>query len=1457
MLFQAFSQSQQESPLFVKQYTTEDGLSNASITSIIQDAKGFMWIGTEMGLNRFDGNAFKQFLLTFDQQEYLGLTNVSHLFMDRDGSLWVASDVLTQYISEKEYFSHQIFSREEFFGLPGYRINALCQDLQDRFWIATHEGMSVIDKNTGLIEDVLSRDVLTITPETINYLMQEEFPADVVSAAASLLHKNYYSEDAFVDEFNQLLPENLREIYISELLKAVDWKKDVNAPLDNSVRYIKRDDRGGMWIVYSQHGLSHIDPASQEYRHFTHVVDPSLNPGDLINNIVVSDGMVWIATTQEGLKVMEIETGDVRNIELDGVKYIHHLMKEDNIIWVSTSNGLFSYCTINETVQQVGLIQPGQRQWLRPIVKYTYRDDHDNLWIGTEHYGLLLAQARRSFHSYDTHIFSSIGEITSNVVRATNHDSRGRTWVGYSDGRVELFNNDGTMTTLNRVPGLGQNMQDVHAIFRDKDDNMWVGSYQGGLEKYDINGNPVVHYKTDCSAGYEIPGNDIRAMTADGDGNLLVAIQGKGFAKICRSTGQVSYVSSVYCEEDRQQPYIWIWALLTDSRGRLWLAGNSGLTLYDIESSAFEHFQFDDRRRSVLSIRSLTEDPSGLLWLSTDFGVVVFNPDNQTYLMINQDLGLSSNITASITSDINGNIWAGTIDGLNLINNQHLGIDHTTSLDTVNTGIFSQNINSFYKSDGLISNHFIYNSVNRNDAGWLYFGTSHGVVFFHPDSIILNSFIPPVYITGISLFNKEIGIGDDSGILDRSITSQRKIKLKHNQNSLSFTFSALNFINAEKNQYAYILEGFENGWNYTGSGNVATYTNLRHGHYRFRVRAANNDGLWADNEAVLDIIITPPFYLTHWAFFGYMLFVLGILFLLRYIVKTKTTARMEIKRMQEIDNLKSRFFTNIAHEIRTPLLLISGPLDNLLSKRENFDWKKDFFQVHIMHRNIQRLQHLVNQFLDFRRIDTGGYSLKVVGGDIISFVKEVSLSFSSLARQKDISFSFQYEDCDHFAWFDPEVIETVVTNLVSNAIKFTPENGQVRVELRGYHQSDKYQSSFYAKDFITISVIDSGPGIAPEMREKIFERYLRIRSDSGEGQKGTGIGLSIVKEMVELHKGKIKVSPNDPENYGRGSTFTVYIPHGESYYSGAISPENLNKPLIVKENQAETVEGVCPDLLLQAEQQGPDYRDLPTVLIVEDDPDTRLFLNKELLQHYKVIEAGSAEEGLELARNCIPDVVISDIMLPGICGDKMCQILRSEIQTDHIPVILLTAKVSEEDRVSGFKCGADAYLTKPFRIEELLVRINNLVETRDRIINKFSSDFARNSLRKIRMSSEDRFMQKVLDIVQDNISNPDLDVDFLTVQLGMSRAQLYRKFNSIIKQPVKEFVRTVRLKKAEEMMMQDDTNISGIAYAVGFSSPPYFTRCFKATYGVTPSEYMQKKDKLPLAGQDEDAAEKR
>ena len=1450
LLFQAFGQSQQGNPLFVRQFTTEDGLSNASVTSIIQDIQGFMWIGTEMGLNRYDGTIFRQFLLSRDQQETSSLTNISQLYLDREGSLWAASDVVSQYISTREKLSHHIFREDPLYGMPGHRINSICRDSNDRYWIGTHEGISILDRNKGFVENVSSRHYVTITAETINHLMQGQIPSNFISAAASLLDKPFQSDKELVYELNQLLADSLQETHRAELLKSCVREKDPNSPLDNSVRLVKVDNYGAVWIVYSQHGISRIDPETQKYRHYSHIVDPGLNPGDLINYISVADGMVWIASTQEGLKVMDVESGMVRSIDIDGVKYIYHLMKEGTDLWVSTNSGLFLFCTINETVQHVSFIEPGRRQWLKPIVKYTYRDNHDNLWIGTEHYGLLLAQSRKSFHSYDIHINSNITGNISNVVRAISHDARGGVWVGYSDGRVDIFDDKGMVGNPSRPPDSGLITQDIHAILRDADGNMLVGSYQGGIEVYDSNGILVRQYRTDNPEVFAIPGNDIRDMATDNNGNLLVAIQGKGFAKINRSTGRVSYTSSKYTDDNRQQPYLWIWSLLVDRHGILWLSGNMGLTRYDIETSSYQHFRFDDGGQSFSSIRSLEEDASGLLWLATDFGVLIFNPVNHTYIRINKDQGLSANLTAGITRDVKGNIWVSTMNGLNLFNTRSLGIDLATRLDTLDPGIFTSSINRFNKSDGLISNHFIYNSHNQNEEGWLYFGTSHGVVFFHPDSITLNHHKPPVFITGMSLFNKKVEIDDDSGIFSESISTQNQIMLRHNQNSLTFSFSALNFINSDENQYAYILEGFDKDWYHVGSGHDATYTNLRHGHYRFRVRAANNDGVWSDDEARLDIAIAPPFFLTNWAFFGYLVITLGLLFLLRYIIKIKVTARMEVKRMQEIDTLKSGFFTNVAHEIRTPLLLISGPLDNLLKKRENFDWKKDFFQVHLMQRNVQRLQHLVNQFLDFRRIDTGAYRLNIVGGNIITFVKEITRSFTSLARQKGISLTFHHEECDDFAWFDPEIIETVVTNLVSNAIKFTPENGQVKLELRGHHQSDKYQSSFYAKDFISIRVIDTGPGVAPGMREKIFERYLCIKSANNQSLKGSGIGLSIAKEMIELHKGKIKVTANDPEDYSKGSTFTVYFPHGESYYAGAVSHESPRASVLQREDGPETDVVPISGTTRQSEYTYLDNQDVPTLLIVEDDADTRLYLKQELVRYYRILEAESAEEGLEIARNHIPELVISDIILPGISGEEMCQTMKSEMQTDHIPIILLTARASANGKVSGLKCGADAYITKPFSIEELLIRIRNLVETRKRIIEKFSSDFARSPLNQIRKSSDDTFMQKVLDIIQDNISNPDLDVDFLTDKLGMSRAQLYRKFNSIIKQPVKEFVRTVRLKKAAEMLMHDDNNITGIAYTVGFSSPPYFTRCFKATYGVTPTEFIQNRGKCPGAGKD-------
>lgn len=1418
--------------LHVQQFSTDHGLSNASVTSIIQDKQGYIWVGTEFGLNRFDGYQFKHYYKSWDKQTINNLTFVSNLFLDNDSNLWVASDGVLAYDQAIDRFVNQRVSIDSVQQNYNNRYNCITQDKLNRFWVASYGGIKLIDRSNERITSVSSKEIITIIPETITQLMEMKVPAEIVAAAASFLNKSFNSEKNLFDVINVLVNKEVLQEHFSALLNLCKRESDPNAPMNNYVKMVSVDHDGAIWIVYTQNGLSRIDPRSFEYKHYEYVVDNRLNPGDLINHILIDENKVWIATTQEGLKVLDLKTNELKKININNETYLYHLMKNGNLLWISTNRGLYTYDIEKQSVQCISFEQAWNRQLTKSVVRSTFIDNHKNLWIATEHHGLLLADSRKNFYSFDEHLYAS-RESQNAICRAVAIDNNGNTWVGYSDGNLEIFNKNGTSRLIAR----NTKFQDIHTIWFDGENHVWVGSYLGGLEKYNLNGQLVKHYTHENTAGYRLPANDVRDIDADNNGNIYVAIHGKGFVVIDKNNGKVVFTSKSFDELGNQLPFIWVWSILVDINNQVWLAGSTGLTRYNVSDSSFKHFIFGSEQTSNSSIRSIAEDRNGLIWLSTEYGILAFNPKNESSLRITEENGLSSNLTTAVISDHNGNLWASTMNGLNLIRNVNNWMNLKGNFDTINVQLSQQNISRFFKSDGLLSDHFLFNAVNSDKKDWLYFGTSYGLVFFHPDSIHTSYFKPPVYIQSVAISNRKLEVNDQTGLLTKNIDIQKSIELNYHQNAISFQYAALNFINSSKNLYAYKLEGFDKEWNYVGDKREANYTNLPPGRYLFKVKATNNDGLWSNREAAFAVHIKPPLWLTKWAMLLYILFFAAIVFIFQYILVIKANARFKIQRMQEIDALKSRFFTNVAHEIRTPLLLISAPLEKLINSRENFDWKNDYFQIHLMHRNVKRLHKLVNQFLDFKKIDTGHYKLGVVAGDIIAFVSEISRTFQSMANDKNISFSFNNINCENAAWFDPEIIETVLTNLLSNAIKFTPENGNIKVELKLNKQSEKFQDNFYAKEFISISVIDSGPGIPPEMRNSIFDCYTQIHINRNKQFKGSGIGLSIVKEMVELHKGKISITSTDPNDYSQGSNFTLYIPFGEDYYYGAILSDSSNvlikKPdQFFNNNESDKVEfaSLNNDELLM---------DAPTLLVVEDNDDIRTFLFKSLSGKYHMFVAETAEDGLKIAREKIPDLIVLDIVLPGMDGIELCKTLKSEIETDHIPIILLTAQVDDADRYSGFLSGADAYMTKPFSLEELLVRVRNLIETRQKLIEKFSSDLISKPLNQLRVSSEGIFLKKAIDIIQNNLSNPNLDVKLLTDELGMSRAQLYRKFNAVTKQPVKEFVRAIRLKKAAELLLDEDLNITSVAYTVGFGDLPYFTRCFKATYGVTPSTYIK------------------
>jgi signal transduction histidine kinase/AraC-like DNA-binding protein len=704
-----------------------------------------------------------------------------------------------------------------------------------------------------------------------------------------------------------------------------------------------------------------------------------------------------------------------------------------------------------------------------------------------------------------------------------------------------------------------------------------------------------------------------------------------------------------------------------------------------------------------------------------------------------------------------------------------------------------------------------------------------GIVTFTPEQVKINETPPKIVLTDFRVFNESLAQGEGSP-LKEDISVCKEIHLEHWQNDISIECTALHFSNPQKNQYAFWLENYDDDWYKNGTNRTASYTNLNPGEYIFHARAANSDNIWYTEGISLRIIINPPWWKTAWAYISYILTLILIVFLvwkqqmrrvqLRHELRMK---QFEAEKLHEVDQLKSRFFVNISHEFRTPLTLIIGPLEQLISEAMKEKWKK---QLKLVYNNSRQLLQLINQLLDFSKLEEGRMTLKAAEVNIIPLLKGLVYSFDSMARRKKIELTF-HSEYEHIpVYVDKDKLEKIVSNLLSNAFKFTAVGGKIAVKAIQIPGVEEKNS------ILEIHVSDTGLGIGKEHLSHIFDRYYQ--ADKKRRQTGTGIGLALVKELVELHHGHI-TAESEP---GKGSLFILQLPLGRAH----LTSEEIASDLIDEYNQTEWMkeETMIEEVhTLPVKEAGSKDRNKPLILVVEDTEDVRIYIRDLLISGYRVAEADDGETGLEKAFNILPDLIISDVMLPGMDGFVLCEKLKTDEHTSHIPIILLTARASEDSKLEGLETGADDYLVKPFNSKELKVRIGNLIEQRRKLRERFIRDVNLSPKELAFTSADERFLEKALSIIENRMSDPLFGVGDLSKEINMSISSLYRKILALTGQSPIEFIRTFRLKRAANLLKQKYGNIAQITYEVGFNNPSYFARCFRQQYGVSPSEYAK------------------
>jgi signal transduction histidine kinase/ligand-binding sensor domain-containing protein/DNA-binding response OmpR family regulator len=1327
-------------------------------------------------------------------------------------------------------------------GLSSNTVNAIIKDRFGYMWFATDDGLNKFD---GSSFTVYNHNVL-----------------DTNSIATNQLQAIF--ED----------PQGRLWVGTNRALSLYDRQKDCfhnyNIANGTAIRSICSDGEGHLWIG-SYAGLILFDPLSQHAKYYT---ADSARAGQLRSNTVIS-----------------VFTDSRRRL------------------WVGSNAGLYLYQPGVDTFRRfTNTSDPASIS--DNVIKSITEDKQGHVWFGTNNGGLNRLDADGSHFKNFKSSKADIHTLASNRIYSVVPDNTGQLWVGTEEG-LNIF--DPQTGTVRRVTGnarnkYGFNGRTVRSIFIDKQGLYWVGTNQGGINKYDRNLGffDLVQYNPFDPLGLTSP--KITAFAEDGVGDIYVGTDGGGLNLFHRQTGLFEHISladgnnknaglvilalenkenelwigtfqhGVYVLDTRSKkirhfakgngpqdlPNDEIFCIRKDIRGNMWLGSNGkGICMYDPKLGVFRRFGpvlVDGNKNNILSngfIRAIEEDNDGNIVIGTvGAGVALYNPVANICKLFNRTtVNLPLDEAISLHIDRNGTIWAGTpSSGLCRLDwrkgrftnySEQQGLSNAVIYKIIeddagklwvstNKGIsrFDPETSTFknYTSDnGLQESAFNLGAGLKASSGELFFGGTEGFNYFLPKALVDNKNIPAVVFTDLKIAGHSVTPAKDAAIREH-ISLARQIRLDYKQN-FSVDFAALDYTTPREERYMYKLDGLDRSWNEVGSSRTAVFTNLYPGTYTLEVSAKNCNGAWITAPATIGIFVKPPFWMTGYAYTAYVLMAGLILWGIRFrgirklknkfalqqerlqMQQTIEQERQEAERLHEFDQLKIKFLTNLSHEFRTPISLIVGPIENLCEKEPDSDKQ---VQLSMVKRNARRLLNLVNQLLDFRKLEEQELKLNSSEGDIIPFLREAAESFRDIAERKRILFTFKTDVTDFYTSFDRDKIERMLFNLLGNAFKFTGRDGKITLEIKQEYSSNE----------LMILVADTGIGMSANEQQRVFDRFFQGNAHAGVMNQGNGIGLSITREFVRLHGGSIQVE----SELGKGSVFTISLPFQK--LSGATNEMAIHENIRGNETlSAEATQVKMPAL------------DMLTVLLVEDNEDFRSYLKCNLKPFYKIIEASDGREGWQKALSGHPDVIVSDISMPHMDGIELSRKLKSDKRLSHIPIILLTALTENTYQLKGLETGASDYLTKPFPFEILKIKIRNLILLNQRFRETYTRRLNIETAVTEVESADAKLILRVTQYIESNLDSANLSVEELCKHVYMSHASLYRKIVDITGETPVEFIRSVRLNKAVDLLERSNLKIAEIGYAVGFTTPNYFTRAFKGKFNLSPSEYMSLKRK--------------
>ena len=1342
----------------------KEGLSHSQVNHIFKDSRGFIWISTASGLNRYDGYHFNVFTRNGNSTHSLIDNFVDNVQEDANGGLWIHARALGY-----NYFDPQ---KETF--------QPIEEHLSSIYDIKEVPSLIYIDQKKNIwchTNTVGTYQYNITTKQLLFYPVEEENGLSSQNVRCITEDKNgivYLYENGLIEyldpDSNRILRRN-RDLLENPGKRFPEYAMFIDADGDYWV-YAK--DQAGLWIYYTKENKwEHCSTQSYSHYALSH---------DIVCDIKQDNkGQIWIATDHGGINIINKELQTIKHIVNNPLDY--RSLQHNSIICL--------FC-----------------------------DENGDTWVGTYKRGLsFYNESLFKFKSNRLSDFSHIRNFTADV-NVIVQDKQGSLWLGTNSSGILCLNRESGKHKIYQHTSDRSSLSNntIVSMLATQNGKIWAGTFKGGLNMLD--GDRFINYQHEPGNPNSLSDNHVWALAEGDNGYIWIGTLGKGLQSLDPRTG----IFTTYAEPNTEFATDNISSICIGKDKKLYMSTAIGVTVFTPATGKFEKWQGNKKGTAQFSNQNLNqiyEDSRGLLWMATQEGLNIFDRKKDEVITFLNDPGLSREVIHAVVEDNNKNMWITTPKEM---------INVVINVDPKN-GTYTYTPYRYDELDGLQGQVFNLRSITKTFRGEIIAGGIQGISSFNPETLKYNDNVPKVIFTGLQLFNEEVKIDsvyNGNRILTKAINQTSKIELEYKQNVFSISFSSMNYILPEKTTYQYMLEGFNTNW-LTADANKVTYTNLTPGKYTLKVRATNSDGFSNDAASELKIVIRPPFWSSSWAYVLYFLAAMGVLFLARWqLLRSERNkyqlaqVEQEAQQKHEIDDMKLRFFTNISHELRTPLTLIISPLENLIKSTGD---KDQIQKLEMVHRNAIRLLNMVNQLLDFRKSDVKGHQFNPSQGDIIGFVHNISNSFTEFSEKKNVHLTF-FSGIDELSViFDEDKMGKIIMNLLSNAFKFTNAGGRVDVYMSLLPATDDHQ------ELLEIKISDTGIGIKDEDKERIFERFFQVQHKDNNKFGGSGVGLHLVKEFITLHNGDIEVL----DNIGHGSVFIVTLPVVRVQTEQSVQADHIIN------DTNETIPSEDITELSESEEEAENANVSPVILIVDDSDDFRLFMKDSLKNDYQIKEASDGAKAWELIPTLQPDIIVSDVMMPDIDGIELCKLVKNDIRTSHIPLILLTARSAEEQKLEGLESGADDYITKPFNFEILALRIKKLLQLRQKRQENFSGKMEVNPSEITITSLDEKLIQKAIQYVEGNISRCELSVEELSRELGMSRVHLYKKLLSITGKSPIEFIRVIRLKRAAQLLRQSQQNISEVAYQVGFNNPKYFSKYFKEEFGVLPSTYQEKK----------------